>query len=44
MKSFDETGGRAAFRKAITNKLAFALRCFNPDIILLSAGFDGKSI
>ena len=41
MRSFDECAGRLAFRKAIASRLAFALRAFNPDLILLSAGFDG---
>ena len=41
VRSFDECAGRLAFRKAIASRLAFALRAFNPDLILLSAGFDG---
>jgi len=34
------TSGRLAYRKAIQNRLLPALRAFNPDLILLSAGFD----
>jgi|MDSY01.1.fsa_nt_gb hypothetical protein len=41
VKSMDECAGRLAFRKAVSNRLAFAMRAFNPDLILLSAGFDG---
>eukprot|EP00536_Pseudo-nitzschia_multiseries_P016337 jgi/Psemu1/263567/estExt_Genewise1Plus.C_10800004 len=33
-------GGRQAYRKAIQNRLLPALRAFNPDLILISAGFD----
>mmetsp|Transcript_20977 Transcript_20977/g.43864 ORF Transcript_20977/g.43864 Transcript_20977/m.43864 type:complete len:1271 (-) Transcript_20977:79-3891(-) len=32
--------GRAAYREAIQNRLLPALRAFNPDLILISAGFD----
>jgi acetoin utilization deacetylase AcuC-like enzyme len=32
--------GRAAYRQAIQTRLLPALRAFNPDIILISAGFD----
>ena len=34
------TSGRMAYRKAIQNRLLPALRAFNPDLILISAGFD----
>ena len=34
------TSGRNAYRKAIQNRLLPALRAFNPDLILISAGFD----
>ena len=33
--------GRVAFRHAIRQRLLPALRAFNPDLVLLSAGFDG---
>lgn len=32
--------GRIAYRQAIQNRLLPALRAFNPDLILISAGFD----
>jgi acetoin utilization deacetylase AcuC-like enzyme len=32
--------GRSAYRQAIQNRLLPALRAFNPDLILISAGFD----
>lgn len=32
--------GRQAYRQAIQNRLLPALRAFNPDLILISAGFD----
>lgn len=34
------SSGRLAYRKAIQNRLLPALRAFNPDLILISAGFD----
>lgn len=34
------TFGRIAYRRAIQNRLLPALRAFNPDLILISAGFD----
>lgn len=34
------TSGRLAYRQAIQNRLLPALRAFNPDLILLSSGFD----
>ena len=34
------TGGRIAYRRAIQNRLLPSLRAFNPDLILISAGFD----
>ena len=33
-------GGRQAYRRAIQNRLLPSLRAFNPDLILISAGFD----
>ncbi|OEU18504.1 hypothetical protein FRACYDRAFT_161016, partial [Fragilariopsis cylindrus CCMP1102] len=33
-------GGRMAYRNSIQNRLLPALRAFNPDLILISAGFD----
>ena len=33
-------GGRQSYRRAIQNRLLPALRAFNPDLILISAGFD----
>lgn len=33
--------GRATYRRAIQDRLLPALRAFNPDLILISAGFDG---
>ena len=33
--------GRLAWRKAIEYQLLPALRAFNPDLIIISAGFDG---
>jgi acetoin utilization deacetylase AcuC-like enzyme len=33
-------GGRIAYRNSIQNRLLPALRAFNPDLILISAGFD----
>jgi acetoin utilization deacetylase AcuC-like enzyme len=36
------TGGRLAYRQAIQNRLLPALRAFNPDLILISAGFDAS--
>jgi hypothetical protein len=35
-------GGRVAYRQAIQNRLLPALRAFNPDLILISAGFDAS--
>ena len=32
--------GRVAYRRAIQNRLLPSLRAFNPDLILISAGFD----
>ena len=32
--------GRVAYREAIQNRLLPALRAFNPDLIIISAGFD----
>lgn len=32
--------GRSAFRAAITSRLVPSLRAFNPELILLSSGFD----
>ena len=34
--------GRIAYRRAIQNRLLPALRAFNPDLILISAGFDAS--
>lgn len=34
------TGGRFTYRKSIQDRLLPALRAFNPDLILISAGFD----
>uniref|UniRef100_A0A6S8HTR1 histone deacetylase n=1 Tax=Amphora coffeiformis TaxID=265554 RepID=A0A6S8HTR1_9STRA len=34
------SSGRVAYRQAIQNRLLPALRAFNPDLILISAGFD----
>jgi acetoin utilization deacetylase AcuC-like enzyme len=34
------TSGRQAYRQAIQSRLLPALRAFNPDLILISAGFD----
>jgi acetoin utilization deacetylase AcuC-like enzyme len=34
------SSGRLAYRQAIQNRLLPALRAFNPDLILISAGFD----
>lgn len=34
------SAGRLAYRQAIQNRLLPALRAFNPDLILVSAGFD----
>ncbi len=33
-------GGRQAYRRAIQDRLLPSLRAFNPDLILISAGFD----
>ena len=33
--------GRAAWRRLISQRLLFALRAFQPDLILMSTGFDG---
>lgn len=38
--SSSTTSGRLAYRQAIQNRLLPALRAFNPDLILISAGFD----
>eukprot|EP00597_Dinobryon_sp_UTEXLB2267_P005784 CAMPEP_0170064464 /NCGR_PEP_ID=MMETSP0019_2-20121128/4938_1 /TAXON_ID=98059 /ORGANISM="Dinobryon sp., Strain UTEXLB2267" /LENGTH=1142 /DNA_ID=CAMNT_0010271133 /DNA_START=213 /DNA_END=3641 /DNA_ORIENTATION=+ len=35
------SGGRGEYRKAVVQRLLPSLRAFNPDLILLSAGFDG---
>ena len=35
--------GRAAYRQAIGTRLLPALRAFNPDLILISAGFDAAN-
>lgn len=37
---FTAPPGRLAYRQAIQNRLLPALRAFNPDLILISAGFD----
>lgn len=34
------TSGRIAYRRAIQNRLLPSLRAFNPDLILISTGFD----
>lgn len=36
--------GRVAFRHAVRQRLLPSLRAFNPDLILLSAGFDGGGV
>jgi acetoin utilization deacetylase AcuC-like enzyme len=36
----NSNAGRFAYRRAIQNRLLPALRAFNPDLILISAGFD----
>eukprot|EP00526_Cylindrotheca_closterium_P002104 CAMPEP_0113658460 /NCGR_PEP_ID=MMETSP0017_2-20120614/31730_1 /TAXON_ID=2856 /ORGANISM="Cylindrotheca closterium" /LENGTH=1113 /DNA_ID=CAMNT_0000572733 /DNA_START=65 /DNA_END=3407 /DNA_ORIENTATION=- /assembly_acc=CAM_ASM_000147 len=36
----NSNSGRHAYRKAIQNRLLPALRAFNPDLILISTGFD----
>ena len=33
--------GRAGWRRLVKERLVFALRCFQPDLILVSCGFDG---
>jgi len=38
------TSGRLAYRQAIQNRLLPALRAFNPDLILISAGFDAARL
>uniref|UniRef100_A0A7R9UC77 histone deacetylase n=1 Tax=Pinguiococcus pyrenoidosus TaxID=172671 RepID=A0A7R9UC77_9STRA len=38
---FAEESGRNGWRSLIKNRLLFSLRCFHPDLILVSAGFDG---
>ena len=38
------TSGRFAYRQAIQNRLLPALRAFNPDLILISAGFDAARL
>lgn len=38
------TAGRFAYRQAIQNRLLPALRAFNPDLILISAGFDAARL
>jgi acetoin utilization deacetylase AcuC-like enzyme len=38
--SSSSNSGRHAYRQAIQNRLLPALRAFNPDLILISAGFD----
>ena len=35
--------GRAAFRASVTDKLLPRLRTFSPDLLLISAGFDGAA-
>ena len=35
--------GRAGFRTAVTDKLAPALQAFKPELLLISAGFDGAA-
>jgi len=35
--------GRAGFRSAISDKILPALKAFKPDILIISAGFDGAS-
>jgi hypothetical protein len=41
-KSSRATSGRHAVRRVIEQRLIPALRAFSPDLILVSAGFDGK--
>jgi acetoin utilization deacetylase AcuC-like enzyme len=36
-----DPGGRLEFRRKIETTLVPALRAFNPDLIMISAGFDG---
>lgn len=38
----EEEFGRVAFRKECSQRLLPAMRAFNPDLILVSAGFDGS--
>ena len=38
--SVGPSSGRLAYRQAVQNRLLPALRAFNPDLILISAGFD----
>lgn len=42
--SASSTSGRFAYRQAIQNRLVPALRAFNPDLILISAGFDAARL
>lgn len=42
--STSASSGRLAYRQAIQNRLLPALRAFNPDLILISAGFDAARL
>jgi len=38
---YDANCGRSAFRNGVTQRLLPAMRAFKPDLVLISAGFDG---
>lgn len=41
--TLDEGSGGEAFRAAFTDQILPALRAFSPDVLLISAGFDGHA-
>lgn len=41
LENYGAGSGSAAFRSALTEKILPAMRAFSPDIIFISAGFDG---
>jgi len=36
--------GRLAYRKAVSQRLVFALRAFNPDLVILSSGAFAEAV
>mmetsp|Transcript_7843 Transcript_7843/g.15686 ORF Transcript_7843/g.15686 Transcript_7843/m.15686 type:complete len:640 (+) Transcript_7843:47-1966(+) len=41
-KVLEDQFGKAAFRREVVSRIAPSLRAFNPDLVILSMGFDGS--